>query len=53
MSNFYKGDWFIMKEQEYYKEKIIEIVNEINNINLLIKVYTFVNTHLKLLKGEI
>lgn len=31
-------------DSEYYKQKIIKMVNEIGNIELLIKVYTFIKT---------
>lgn len=40
-------------EKEFYREKIIEMVNEIDNIDILAKIFTYVKTHLKILKGEI
>ena len=34
-------------EKTFYKEKIIEMVGEIDNLKLLIKIYTFIKTWLK------
>lgn len=35
------------KEKEFYKEKIIEMVEEIDNQELLIKIFTFIKTWLE------
>lgn len=40
-----------MTEEEYYKEKIIEMVNQVNDKNILIKIFTVIKTHLQIL-GE-
>lgn len=41
------------RSKEYYRKKIGEIINEIDNLDVLIKIFTFAKTHLKILKGEI
>lgn len=39
-----------MKEKNYYKKLIIEMVEKIDNLNVLIKIYTTVKTHLEILR---
>lgn len=39
-----------MKEKNYYKKLIIEMIEKIDNVNVLIKIYTIVKTHLELLR---
>ena len=39
-----------MKEKEYIKQKIIEMVEKIENPIILTKIYTVVKTHLEILK---
>lgn len=36
-----------LKEKEYYKEKIIEIIEKIENINFLEKIYYFIKAFLE------
>lgn len=38
---------------EYYREKIVEMLKEINNIETLAKIFAVVKTHYKILRGEI
>lgn len=33
-----------LKEKDYYREKIIELVEKINNQDILIKIYIFIKT---------
>lgn len=33
-----------VKEKDYYREKIIELVEKINNQDILIKIYIFIKT---------
>ena len=40
-----------MKDE--YKKKIVEMLEEIESIERLVKIYTVIKTHLKLQKGEI
>lgn len=37
-------------EEEIYRKQIIEMIKEIENLEILIKIYTVLKTHLKLLK---
>lgn len=39
-----------MKEKNYYKKLIIEMIENIDNLSVLIKIYTTVKTHLELLR---
>ena len=39
-----------MKEKEYIKQKIIEMVEKIENPIILTKIYTVVKTHFEILK---
>lgn len=39
-------------EKEWYKKKIMEMVEEIDDLETLIKIKTVVKTHLRLLKEE-
>lgn len=39
-----KKDREILREKEWYREKIIEIVRQINNESTLKKIYTFAKT---------
>lgn len=39
-------------EKDFYKEKIIEMVGKIENLAVLIKIYTVVKTHYKILKEK-
>lgn len=41
-----------IKEKEYYREKIIEMIGKIENPNILMKIHTFVKTHLEMLKEK-
>ena len=41
-----------MNEKNYYKKLIIEMIENIDNINVLIKIYTTVKTHFKILMEE-
>ncbi len=41
-----------MKEKNYYKKLIIEMIENIDNVNVLIKIYTTVKTHLEILKEK-
>ena len=36
-----------------YKDKIIEMLESIENIETLMKIYRFIETHLKIQNGEI
>lgn len=39
-------------EKKYYKEKITELVEKIENPAILIKIYTFAKTHYEMLKQK-
>lgn len=41
-----------LREKKYYKDKIIELVEKIENPAILIKIYTFVKTHYEMLKEK-
>lgn len=41
-----------LREREFYKQKIIEMVEEIENTIVLMKIYTFVKTHLEILSEK-
>ncbi len=41
-----------MREKEWYKEKIVEMINKISNEDVLKKIYTVVKTHLEILKEK-
>lgn len=41
-----------LREKEYYKSKIIEMVEKIENPAILIKIYTVVKTHLQILREK-
>jgi thymidine kinase len=36
-----------MRESEFYKEKIINMLEKISNVDILIKIYTFVKAWYK------
>jgi len=38
--------------KDWYREKIIEMVEKINNQDVLMKIYTVVKTHLEILKEK-
>lgn len=38
--------------QEYYKKAISEMLGEISDVRILIKIYTFVRTHLKMIREK-
>lgn len=40
------------EKQEYYKKKITELVEKIENPAILIKIYTFAKTHYEMLKEK-
>ena len=42
-----------VREKEFYREKIVEIINNIDDVTILVKIFTYTETHLKILKGEI
>lgn len=41
-----------LKERDYYKKKITEMVEKINNQDTIMKIYTVVKTHLEILKEK-
>lgn len=41
-----------MEENNYYKEKITELVEKIENPAILIKIYTVVKTHYEILREK-
>ena len=41
-----------MEEKNYYKEKITELVEKIENPAILIKIYTVVKTHYEILREK-
>lgn len=41
-----------LKEKDYYRKKIIELVEKISNQDILIKIYTVVKTHVEILKEK-
>lgn len=40
------------REKNYYKKKITELVEKIENTAILIKIYTFAKTHHEILKEK-
>lgn len=38
--------------EEYYRKTISEMLNEIDSVKVLIKIYTVVKTHLRILRGN-
>ena len=43
----------VFRPKEFYRERIISVIKEINNTETLIKIYKVVETYLKIQKGEI
>lgn len=41
-----------LTEEEFYKEKIIEMVKKIEDVEVLKKIFTVSKTHLKILKEK-
>ena len=41
-----------LKEKEYYKDKILKMIGEIEDDKILMKIYTVVKTHLKILREK-
>lgn len=41
-----------LREKKFYRERIAEMVGEIENQEILMKIYTVVKTHLKMLKEK-
>lgn len=41
-----------MKEKEIYRERIIQMVREIKDADILQKIYTVVLTHMKIIKEK-
>ncbi len=41
-----------MKEKDFYRKQITEMVKEIQNPIILMKIYTVVKTHLEILKEK-
>lgn len=41
-----------LREKNYYKDKIIELVEKIENPAILIKIYTFAKTHYEILREK-
>lgn len=40
------------KEKDYYKQKITELVEKIENPEILMKIYTVIKTHYEILKEK-
>ncbi len=40
------------REKDYYREKIIELVEKIENPAILMKIYTVVKTHYEILREK-
>lgn len=41
-----------LKEKEYYRDKIIGMIGQIESPIILMKIYTFVKTHLEMLREK-
>lgn len=42
-----------VREKEWYREKIVDIIGNINNVDYLYNIYKMAETYLKIQKGEI
>lgn len=42
-----------MKKKEWYIKETIRIIRQIDNVVVLMKIYTFAKTHLAILNGEV